>query len=312
MNESQNTDTLLMIRPYRFYFNEQTAKNNYYQKQLKGASPEAIKNEALREFDDFVDKLRAHNINVVVIEDTPEPATPDSIFPNNWVSFHSDGSIGLYPMYAENRRLERRNDIIEHLKREYAVNTIHDFTAFEEENRFLEGTGSIVLDRANKIAYAAISERTDETVLDKFCDTFSYEKVAFHAYQTVGEARLPIYHTNVLMCVAQNFVVICLQAIDDLQERQKVEAAITASGKAIIEISEAQKSNFAGNMLEVKSAKNELYLIMSSAAYHTLSPSQINQIEQFDTIIHSPLTTIETLGGGSARCMMAEIFLPKR
>jgi hypothetical protein len=309
---SQNTDTILMVRPVNFRFNEQTATNNYYQKQLVGLSSIQIQQKAQQEFDDFVALLKSKEIIVEVIEDTVEPSTPDSIFPNNWISFHQEGAIGLYPMYAQNRRLERREDIITTLALKYVITRKVDFTYFEKEGKYLEGTGSMVLDRENRLAYAAISERMNEEVLDKFCSELNYKKVAFHAFQTADNQRLPIYHTNVLMCVASNFVVICLEAIDDLMERNFVVETIEDSGKQVFDMSEEQVNHFAGNMLEVVSTKGHKYLIMSSAAYSSLKNDQIELIEKYSKILHSPLDTIETLGGGSARCMMAEVFLPKQ
>ncbi|HNP18625.1 MAG TPA: arginine deiminase-related protein [Fulvivirga sp.] len=311
MNQ-QNTDTILMVRPIGFRYNEQTATNNYYQRELKNLTPEQVQHKALQEFDTFVDLLRKNNIIVEVIEDTLEPSTPDSIFPNNWISFHEGGTIGLYPMYAPNRRLERREDVISSISKKFTTTNTVDFTAFENEAKYLEGTGSMVLDRVNRLAYAAISERMNEEVLDEFCKKMNYQKVVFHAFQSIGEKRLPIYHTNVLMCVASNFVVICLEAIDDTDERQMVESTIKESAKSLIEITERQKAQFAGNMLEVVSTKGDKYMIMSSAAYHSLEQDQVRQIEKHCKILHSPLQTIETLGGGSARCMMAEVFLTKK
>ncbi len=309
---SQNTDTILMVRPIGFRYNEQTATNNYYQRELKNLSPEQVQQKALHEFDTFVAVLRKNNIIVEVIDDTIEPSTPDSIFPNNWISFHEEGVIGLYPMYASNRRLERREDIISFISKKFTVTNTLDFTAFENEGKYLEGTGSMVLDRDNRLVYAAISERMNEEVLDEFCNKFKYQKVVFHAFQSIEGKRLPIYHTNVLMCVANHFVVICLDAIDDVDERQLVESTIKESAKSLIEISEKQKGHFAGNMLEIVSTKGDKYMIMSSTAYLSLEQDQVRQIEKGCKILHSPLETIETLGGGSARCMMAEIFLAKK
>ncbi len=310
---AQTTNHIMMIRPVMFRFNEQTAVNNYYQKNEEGENPANIQEKALEEFDTFVARLRGRGVNVVVIDDTPEPSTPDSIFPNNWVSFHDNGTVALYPMFAENRRLERRQDILDQLKDQkgFQINEVVDFTDFEKESRFLEGTGSMILDRENKIVYAAISQRMDETALRKFCDTFDYKPVVFTAYQTVGEERLPIYHTNVMMCIAETFAVVCLDSIDNEEEKDQLIEAIEETGKEIISITEEQCHQFAGNMLQVIGAENKRYLVMSSAAYHSLRPEQIKRIEKHCEIIHSNLNTIETLGGGSARCMMAEIFLPK-
>lgn len=308
----QITDSILMIRPVQFNLNEQTMINNYYQKTIKGLTGEQIQANALAEFEEFVNKLRNHHINVIVIDDTKQPETPDSIFPNNWISFHEDGRIGIYPMFAENRRLERRSDIIEALREKFKVNSLVDFTEFEASDIFLEGTGSMILDRSNKIVYAAMSERTQNEPLNEFCDAFDYKCISFVANQTVGEKRLPIYHTNVMMCVADTFAILCADSIDDIEERNRVVTTLESTGKEVITISEDQKLQFAGNMLQVKSKEGKPYLVMSEAAYLSLNTHQKNRIEKYCPIIYSSLNTIETLGGGSARCMMAEIFLPKR
>ena len=308
---SQITKHRMMIEPVSFRFNEETAENNYYQKVIDGLSPEGTQEKALSEFTKFVDKLRSHGVNVIVVKDTESPDTPDSIFPNNWVSFHNDGKIGLYPMCASNRRAERREDIFDTLVDDYGfhIDEIKDFTEFEEHDKFLEGTGSMILDRENKICYAAISIRTDEQGVLQFCDEFDYTPVCFNAYQNVGEERLPIYHTNVMMCVANDFVVICLDTIDQIEERTHVIESLERTNKEIIEISEEQKEHFAGNMLQVMGDKP--YLVMSKSAYNSLDKNQIEKIEKHCPIIHSSLDTIEACGGGSARCMMAEIFLPQ-
>ena len=302
-----------MIRPVQFRFNEQTAVNNYYQKKNGGSSGEETQQQARREFDDFVQVLRQHGIAVIVIEDTATPDTPDSIFPNNWISFHEDGRVAVYPMYAENRRLERREDILELLKDNYAFSWTEkvDFTFFEAEGKYLEGTGSMILDRVNKIVYAALSQRTHEEALGEFCRRFTYRPVVFKAFQHVGGERLPIYHTNVMMCVADQFAILCADSIDDRAEREAVINTLEKTGKEVIFISEAQKEYFAGNMLQVTNTSGEKFLIMSSAAYDSLSRQQTTAIQKYCAILHSPLHTIEALGGGSARCMMAEIFLPK-
>lgn len=302
-----------MIRPVQFRYNEQTAVNNYYQKALERLTSENANQKAQLEFDGFVEKLRSKGVNVVVINDTKDPDTPDSIFPNNWVSFHEDGRVGLYPMYAENRRLERREDIIESLKGDgFAITGIEDLTHTEAENKFLEGTGSMIFDRENKIQYAAISERTNPDVIKKFEQAFGYKSVLFTANQTHEEKRLPIYHTNVMMCMGDKFSVICLDSIDDTNERQTVVSSLESTGKEVIEITEEQKEHFAGNMLQVKNASGEKYMVMSSAAYNSITENQKEKILKYNKeIIHSSLDTIETLGGGSARCMMAEVFLPR-
>lgn len=306
----QYTDTLLMIRPVNFTFNAETAVNNYYQDGSQAGDDSQEKAQA--EFDAFVDALRSKGVNVVVVEDTPEPFTPDSIFPNNWVSFHNSGKVGLYPMYAKNRRQERRSDIFDVLKEKgYSINNTIDYTSAEDKNVFLEGTGSMILDRVNRKVYAALSERTDEELLLKFTKDFDYYPVVFDAYQTVEGERKPIYHTNVMMCVADAFAIICLDSIDDVGQRMEVIAALEEDDKEVIEISEEQVEHFAGNMLQVE-GNGQKYLVMSQAARDILDEEQVAAIEKHCPIISSSLTTIETLGGGSARCMMAEVFLPKQ
>lgn len=308
---SQTTNSILMIRPINFRMNEQTAVNNYFQEDLS-LRDSLINLKAQKEFDDYVDKLRKFGVEVIVVSDNQENDTPDSVFPNNWVSFHKDGTMAIYPMFAENRRLERREDIIIELEKEgFLIENIVDYTSAEDQNIFLEGTGSMILDRQNKIAYCAISPRADEELFIEFCEDFEYTPVIFTANQTVGNSREAIYHTNVMMCIAETFSVICLSCIDDKKERKNVISHIKKSGKEIIDISEKQMHQFAGNMLQVKGKNNELFLVMSQAAYNSLTKEQIKKIEKHCNIISSSLETIETCGGGSARCMMAEVFLPK-
>lgn len=310
----QTTSHILMVRPVNFRYNEQTATNNYYQKVLDNLSPEDANKQAISEFDSFVEKLREAGIRVYVFQDDAYPDTPDSVFPNNWVSFHADGRIALYPMYAKNRRLERREEIFEILADDFdfEVDSLEDFSEFENDGLILEGTGSMILDRENRIAYAALSERTDMEVLESFCHRFDYDAQAFHAFQTVNGERLPIYHTNVMMCLGSGFSVICLNAIDDDNERNRIKDSLKKTGKKIVEISEDQKGRFAGNMLNVSNEEGEEFCVMSTAAYESLRPDQIELIQKHAKILHSSLDTIEALGGGSARCMMAEIFLPKK
>lgn len=301
-----------MVRPINFRMNEQTAVNNYYQKIISNTLPETVNAKAQQEFDTFVEKLRAKGINVVVIDDTNEFNTPDSIFPNNWISFHENGSVALYPMFAENRRLERREDVLLALEEKgFKINNIVDYTEAEDEDVFLEGTGSLLLDRENRKAYCALSPRADESLFIEFCEDFEYSPVVFTANQTVNEKRVAIYHTNVMMCLAETFAVICLDAIDDKKERKNVVKQLRESGKEVIAISENQVNSFAGNMLQVKGLNDEKYLIMSASAYQSLTEVQLKKIESHGEIISNSLDTIETCGGGSARCMMAEVFLPK-
>ena len=307
----QTTNTILMIRPVNFRMNEQTAVNNYFQEDLDLKNTE-INSKAQIEFDNFVQKLRKAGVDVVVIQDDKLLDTPDSIFPNNWVSFHSNGAVVVYPMFAENRRKERREEVFIKLEEEgFCIKNIIDYTSAEHEGVFLEGTGSLILDRVNKKAYCALSPRADEDLLIEFCEDFEYMPVIFTAYQTVEKERLPIYHTNVMMCVGNDFAVICLDSIDDKKERKNVVDHLKNDGKEIITITEDQMANFAGNMLELKNKNDERLIAMSQSAYDSLNMEQINKLEKYCKIITSSLDTIETCGGGSARCMMAEVFLPK-
>lgn len=307
----QTTNTILMIRPVNFRMNEQTAVNNYFQEEISLKNAE-VNAKAQEEFDAFVDKLKAVGINVVVENDDELMDTPDSIFPNNWVSFHNNGDIAIYPMFAENRRKERRDEVFIRLEKEgFKIENIIDYTSAEDEGVFLEGTGSLILDRVNRKAYCALSPRADEDLFIEFCEDFEYTPVVFVANQTVEGKRLPIYHTNVMMCLAETFAVICLDAIDDKKERKNVIKHLKEDDKEIISISEAQMHQFAGNMLQLRGKDNQRFLIMSEAAHNSLTKDQINKIEKHCPIISSSLETIETCGGGSARCMMAEVFLPK-
>ena len=305
----QTTDTLLMIEPVAFGFNAETAANNYFQVEQKGAD---IQEKALAEFNNFAGKLRNHGINVITIQDTLQPHSPDSIFPNNWVSFHADGTVNLFPMFAINRRVERRQDILDQIIEEgFVINSVADLSHFENEEKYLEGTGSIIFDHNYKIAYGSVSLRLDETLFREFCEKINYTPIVFHSFQDVNDARLPIYHTNVMMCVAEQFVVICLDCIDDELEREKVQEVIKSTEKELIEISEDQMQQFAGNMLQVQNTEGKQFLVMSQTAYKSLNKEQISMIEKHCEIIYADLETIETNGGGSARCMLAEIFLPK-
>ena len=304
----QITDTILMVRPVDFRMNEETAVNNYFQKELKAAD---VNEKATAEFDNFVEKLRSVGLHVVVVDDVKGDNTPDSIFPNNWVSFHDSGDIALYPMFAPNRRKERRLEYFAELEEAgYQINNVVDYTIAEEDDLFLEGTGSLVLDRVNRKAYCAISPRADEDLLIEFCEDFEFTPVIFNAFQTVNDQRKLIYHTNVMMCLAEDFAVICLDCIDDKKEKKNVVNHLKEDNKEIIAISEEQMNQFAGNMLQVL-ANSKKYLVMSEAARKSLKKEQLSQIEAHCEILSSDLTVIETCGGGSARCMMAEVFLPK-
>lgn len=309
---NQTTNSILMIRPVAFRMNEQTAVNNYYQKVIDALVPATVNAKAQQEFDAFVAKLTAVGVDVIVVEDTLNPDTPDSIFPNNWISFHENGDVALYPMFAENRRQERREEILDILEeKEFFIENIVDYTSAEEDGYFLEGTGSIVLDRANGKAYCALSPRADEELFIEFCEDFDMNPIIFEAFQTVNGERKLIYHTNVMMCIGETYAVICADAIDDKKERKMVLDSLKGDEKEVILITEDQVNNFAGNMLEVLGANDRRYLVMSKSAHKSLAKKQIAQLEEHVTILSSSLDTIEACGGGSARCMMAEIFLPR-
>jgi hypothetical protein len=305
MTNQQSTSHLLMIRPVNFGFNEETAASNAFQN--RNADKNGVNEKAQHEFDQMVRILCENGVDVTVIDDTPEPYTPDSIFPNNWVSFHADGGIFLYPMQAENRRLERREDIIAKLEDHFLVKHIIDLSRFEVEDKFLEGTGSMVLDRENKIAYACISPRTDREVLALFCEQAGYKEVSFHAFDENHQA---IYHTNVLMCIGSKFAAICLDSITDEDEKNAVTAILKLTHKEIITISFGQMNQFAGNMLEVKNKSGETLIVMSQNALNALNKRQKICLEKYGRIIYADINTIESNGGGSARCMMAEVHLP--
>jgi hypothetical protein len=300
-----------MIRPNNFGFNEETANDNHYQNKEFFES-NSNKN-AQKEFDNMVNNLKQNGISVHVFQDDDINYTPDSIFPNNWISFHENGDIGLYPMYAKNRRLERRPEVLEFLEEQgFGIENIVDYSGAESENKFLEGTGSMILDRENRIAYCSISNRSNEDLFIDFCEDFEFTPVLFNSFQSVGDERLPIYHTNVMMCVTMSYVIICLDSIDDKKQRKNVCEFIKKSEKELINISENQVEKFAGNMLELLNGKGESVLVMSKSAENSLSENQKNTITNYSKIISSDINTIELCGGGSARCMMAEIFLPKK
>jgi len=307
----QSTNSILMIRPNNFGFNEETANDNHYQNKEFFES-NSNKN-AQKEFDNMVNNLKQNGISVHVFQDDDINYTPDSIFPNNWISFHENGDIGLYPMYAKNRRLERRPEVLEFLEEQgFGIENIVDYSGAESENKFLEGTGSMILDRENRIAYCSISNRSNEDLFIDFCEDFEFTPVLFNSFQSVGDERLPIYHTNVMMCVTMSYVIICLDSIDDKKQRKNVCEFIKKSEKELINISENQLEKFAGNMLELLNGKGESVLVMSKSAENSLSENQKNTITNYSKIISSDINTIELCGGGSARCMMAEIFLPKK
>ena len=310
--KKQITKNLIMVRPEHFDFNYETAENNHFQKEEKKLSKEKILKNAKNEFDNLYNKLIKNKINVDVFNDRKKVRTTDSVFPNNWISLHQDGSVYIYPMFSKNRRKERRFDIIEKLKKQFEIKSVIDLSYFEKESVFLEGTGSMILDRQNKICYAALSDRTNLIVLNNFCNRALYNPVIFKSYQKIeGNINL-IYHTNVMMCIADQYAVVCLDTIHNTKEREILISSLEKTNKEIIEISEKQCNSFAGNMLQVSNTNNEKFLVMSSSAYKCLNTFQIKKILNYNKVIHSNLEQIEKLGGGSARCMIAENFLQKK
>jgi hypothetical protein len=305
----QTTNHILMVRPANFGFNEQTAESNAFQTNDTSLSQKEISEKAIAEFDAFVEKLRSVGVQVIVAEDSKEPVKHDAIFPNNWVTFHEDGKVITYPMYAPMRRLERQRSILQQIENQFVVKSVFRMEDAELEGFFLEGTGSMILDRPKKIVYACLSPRTDEVMLDKFCTITGFTKVVFTSVDGKGQE---IYHTNVMMALGETFAVICLDTIPNPDERKKVVQALTDSNKAIIEISQAQVLSFAGNMLQVKGANDTSYIVMSEQAYQSLTASQIQEIELHTNILAIPIPIIETYGGGSVRCMMAEVFLQEK
>ncbi len=298
----QTTSNVLMVRPVNFCFNPETAANNLFQKEGFGENASVA---AIKEFDDFVSLLRSKNVNVTVVQDTPEPHTPDSVFPNNWFSTHEDGALVLYPMFASNRRMERKPHVLESIATIFPVKRRVDLTIWEKKGLFLEGTGSMILDRDKRVVYACASPRTNETVLEKFCDEMDYSYFLFNSFDSSGN---PVYHTNVMMCVGSRFVLSCLDSIRDISEREEFINLVEESDKELIEISLEQMDNFAGNMLELRSADGKALLIMSLRARRSLGKSQTDKLESYCEIVAPSLTAIENNGGGSARCMIAEIF----
>ena len=309
MKKQQTTSNILMVRPSNFGFNEETAQNNAFQTKDESLSHEQISEKARVEFDIFVETLRGQGVNVVVAEDSMTPLKPDAVFPNNWVTMHDDGTMILYPMFAQARRLERDENIIQLIENQFVVKTKIHLEQYESVEKYLEGTGSMIIDRANEIVYACLSVRTDLTLLDELCDMLHYKRVAFTAVDGNGQ---DIYHTNVMMALGESFVVVCLETIRDEAERLNLIKLFELTNKEIIEISLAQMMLFAGNMLQVRNDEGDTFLVMSDQAYNSLNTAQINHIQRHTQIIFADIKTIETYGGGSARCMMAEIFLDKK
>lgn len=309
MATQQITDTIMMVRPAHFGFNEETAANNAFQSKEGAENSSSIEAAAIEEFDNFVATLRQYGVLVEVVQDNADVRKPDAIFPNNWISFHEDGTIITYPMFAPLRRKERRESVVEDFAKRYKVSKRIQLERYEDKNLFLEGTGSMILDRPNKIVYACLSVRTDPKVLAAFAENIGYTVESFLAVDQAGQA---IYHTNVMMAVCEDFAVICLDSIADQKERRAVIARLIATGKNILPISLDQMNAFAGNMLQVRSTHGERYLVMSSQAFHALHHEQIKMLKRWTNVLHVPIYTIEKYGGGSARCMMGEVFLGKR
>ncbi|EFS98420.1 hypothetical protein HMPREF1977_0312 [Capnocytophaga ochracea F0287] len=308
--KKQITNTVLMVRPVRFRMNEETVVNNYFQEEMD-LKNEEINRQAQQEFDAFVHKLREVGVKVIGVDDIYEQNTPDSVFPNNWITFHQNGNVAIYPMFAENRRRERREDILDKVEEDgFLIENVYDYTDAEQENIFLEGTGAMVLDRVHRKAYCALSPRADEELFIEFCEDFEYTPVIFKAYQEVDGKQVPIYHTNVMMALGEDFAIVCLDTITDKSERKNLLHHLKEDKKEIISITPEQMCQYAGNMLQVQ-GKDSTYLVMSDAAYNALTPQQIQTIEKYTQILHSNLETIETCGGGSARCMLAEVFNPR-
>jgi len=304
----QISNAILMIRPASFYMNEETAVNNYYQ-QKSNQSKLEIQTNALAEFNLFLKNLVQQGIQVITIDDTIIPKTPDAIFPNNWISFHQNRVLCKYPMFAKNRRLERRDDIITILKdKGFIYDTIIDYSPYEKDNLFLEGTGSFILDRENKIAYCALSPRSNKALFLKFCNNLNYKPILFNAFQTVKKERKAIYHTNVMLCIGEKFAVICLDSIDNKQEKENIINTLTESKKEIIEITEKQVNHFAGNMLQVIGTNDKRFIIMSLTAFNSLDTPQKTTLKKHGDFLISNISTIEKNSGGSVRCMLAELF----
>ena len=306
----QTANAVIMIRPVKFGYNEETAISNAFQ-QKDVTDEKAIQAAAVKEFDEFVSKLRKHEIEVITFEDTPDPHTPDSIFPNNWISTHEDGTVIMYPMMAPSRRKERRADIIDSLANIYhfQINRKLDYSNLENEGRYLEGTGSIVFDYAHNTAYANISDRTEEAILQEVCRELNYEMVAFRAVDKKGK---DIYHTNVVMCIGEAFSTICLQAIPGDEQREMVKNKLLTAGHMIVDITYDQLYAFAGNMIQVRNTCDDKFIILSKTAYDTLDKAQLNTLKENGTLIPVSIPTIEKYGGGSVRCMVAALHLPKR
>jgi hypothetical protein len=302
----QSAQAVVMIRPFRFYPNPETASDNAFQREAAATEADAISKSAQSEFDQAVELLRGAGVTVHVFEDTPSPEKPDAVFPNNWFSTHPDGRVALYPMYSPTRRNERRRDVIDELAKSYRINALVDYSSYEQRGLHLEGTGSLVLDYVNRIAYVSLSKRSDRELAERFCQDFDFEPLLFESTSYDGR---PIYHTNVVMCVGSEFALIGLDMIADPGQRETIQRRLEASGKKVIELDRAQIANFAGNALELRNDSEKL-LVLSSRAAAALTTEQRGEIERHARLLPLTLPTIE-MAGGSARCMLAAIYLPR-
>lgn len=305
----QITDTILMVRPAAFGPNEETATTNFFQSPTKKLDSQSLQQLALKEFDNMVDVLQQHGINVLVIEDTPTPIKPSAVFPNNWFSTSPEGIISIFPLYAPNRRPEKRDDILKLLAEKFVVKDAQDWSEFEAEGKFLEGTGSMVIDHENKVIYTCYSPRTNISVLEEFANANKYRAIAFLATDKNGH---PVYHTNVVMTVGENFVVLCEEAIDEEWELIAIRQLLDSSGHDVIRITKEQMHCFAGNMLQVKNNRGEKILVMSQTTFDSLYKDQKEELSARSILLPISIPVIEQTEGGSVRCMMAEIFLEKK
>ncbi len=304
----QTTNNILLIKPCCFQYNTETESSNLFQQQLV-ENKEDIIEKAILEFTNFAQQLINNGINVTIIDDTSAPEKPDAVFPNNWISFHENGKIVLYPMLAENRRIERRQEIIDEIGDKFNIKQIIDLTYFEKEAKFLEGTGSVILDRVNSKAYACLSPRTNKEVLYQFCEEIGYLPIFFYS---LDENKNEIYHTNVMKCIGTYFDVVCLSSISDEQDKKNLIYELTKSNREIIDIDYTQVKNFAGNMLELKGSEGNSIIVLSQTAMNCLTSSQIESLKKYGDLLPLNVNTIEKIGGGSVRCMIAEIFLTKK
>src|SRR5687767_5106334 len=305
----QITDTILMVRPAAFGPNEQTSATNFFQSSAKQLNSLALQQSALKEFDNMVEVLRKNNINVLVVDDTPTPVKPSAIFPNNWLSTSPDGIVSVFPMYAPNRRPEKREDVLKLLEEKFVVKSVQDWSEFEAEGKFLEGTGSMVIDHENKVIYTCYSPRTDISVLERFANANNYRAIVFLATDKNGN---PVYHTNVVMTLGENFAVLCEDAVEEEWELIAIRHLLDSSGHEVIRITRDQMHCFAGNMLQLKNTKGEKILVMSQTSFDALYEDQKEELSSKNILLPISIPVIEQTEGGSVRCMMAEIFLDKK